>query len=40
MTRMTKNLEQKWVAVWIRKAVPPPEDEILLEPLRGVLISE
>jgi len=24
----------------IRKAVPPPEDEILLEPLRGVLISE
>ena len=24
----------------IRKAVPPPEDKILLEPLRGVLISE
>ena len=24
----------------IRKAVPPPEDEILLEPLWGVLISE
>ena len=24
----------------IRKAVPPPEDEILLEPLQGVLISE
>ena len=24
----------------IRKAVPPPEKEILLEPLRGVLISE
>ena len=24
----------------IRKAVPPPEDEILLEPLREVLISE
>ena len=24
----------------IRKSVPPPEDEILLEPLRGVLISE
>ena len=24
----------------IRKAVPPPEDEILLEPLRGILISE
>jgi len=24
----------------IRKAVPPPEDENLLEPLRGVLISE
>jgi len=23
-----------------RKAVPPPEDKILLEPLRGVLISE
>ena len=23
-----------------RKAVPPPEDEILLEPLRGVLIRE
>jgi len=25
---------------WMRKAVPPPEDAILLEPLRGVLISE
>jgi len=24
----------------IRKAVPPPKDEILLELLRGVLISE
>jgi len=24
----------------MRKAVPPPEDEILLELLRGVLISE
>ena len=24
----------------IRKAVPPPEDEILLELFRGVLISE
>jgi len=24
----------------IRKAVPPPDDKILLEPLRGVLISE
>jgi len=23
-----------------RKAMPPPEDKILLEPLRGVLISE
>ena len=23
-----------------RKDVPPPEDKILLEPLRGVLISE
>ena len=23
-----------------RKAVPPPEDKILLEPLRGVLISK
>jgi len=22
----------------IRKAVPPPEDEILLEPLRGVVV--
>jgi len=25
---------------WIRKAVPPPEDEILLELLRGALSSE
>jgi len=24
----------------IRKGVPPPEDEILLKPLQGVLISE
>jgi len=24
----------------IRKAVPPPEDEVLLEPFRGVLIRE
>jgi len=24
----------------IRKPVPPPKDEILLEPLRGVLIRE
>ena len=24
----------------MRKAVPPPEDAILLEPLQGVLISE
>jgi len=24
----------------IKKAVPPPEDKILLEPLRGVLIRE
>jgi len=24
----------------MRKAVPPPEDKMLLEPLRGVLISE
>ena len=23
-----------------RKAVPPPEDKILLEPLRGVLIND
>jgi len=24
----------------MRKAVPPPEDEMMLEPLRGMLISE
>ena len=46
MTRTIKNMEQKWVArscmkgSRIRKAMTPPKDEILLEPLRGVLNNE